>query len=119
MLGVLFVAVLPARAFGDSVREVNIGGAGRDKCSQWVEDRSASSEAARAANERREEWLAGFFSAVNLFTESTGNLHGGVDDRDGMLRQIDDYCRSHPRDPLWLPATNLVFSLKQKERSTK
>jgi hypothetical protein len=116
MVGVLLVAAYPAGALGDHVAA--IGGAGNDTCAAWVQDRSAGSESARQASQRRLEWVSGFFSAINVFDEPSGSLHGGIDDRDGMVGWIDNYCRAHPNDPVWLAAADLVLDLRNKKRSS-
>ncbi|HJW40697.1 MAG TPA: hypothetical protein VJ476_05625 [Rhizomicrobium sp.] len=100
----------------DTTHSVAIGGAGSDKCASWTEDRGASSGPAKQASERRTEWISGFFSAVNFFAEPNGSLHGGIDDRDGMLGWIDNYCREHPSDPLFVAAADLVFDLRNHPR---
>jgi hypothetical protein len=116
----IFVALVllasPAMAQDDGLRSAAIGGAGTDACSAWTADRDATSESARQASQRRIEWVSGFFSAVNLFTERSGSLHGSIDDRDGMLAWIDDYCRKNPKDPLFAVSANLVFELRNHPR---
>jgi hypothetical protein len=114
MLAALIVLACPA---GAQTRMAAIGGAGRETCAAWTEDRGAASESARLANERRIEWISGFFSAVNVFADSSGSLHGGIDDRDGMLAWIDNFCREHPNDPLWGAAANLVLDLRNRSRN--
>jgi len=97
-------------------RAVAVGGAGRDTCSAWSADRGATSDSSKMANERRAEWALGFFSAVNLFLVPSGNLKGGIDDQEGMLRGIDKYCETHPGDPLWTAGANLFLDLKNHPR---
>jgi hypothetical protein len=61
----IFAALIAAACSGSaqaqSARAVNIGGAGRDPCATWLQDRDAATDASRQANERREEWISGFF----------------------------------------------------------
>jgi hypothetical protein len=112
--GILMVSAVGAR--GDSVRSVAIGGAGRDTCSAWVSDRGATSTSAQAAKQGRIEWIFGFLSGVNVFADRSGNLKGGVDDPDGVLGWIDQYCSAHPTDPLWAAAGALVLNLRSHPR---
>lgn len=63
-------------------------------------------------------FMASFPPSI-FFAEPAGNLHGGIDDRDGMLRGIDSYCRAHPRDPLFAAAANLVLLLKNQAAPPK
>ena len=109
----------PVTARDDTMRSVAIGGAGRDACSAWIADRDAASasESAQRASQARIEWISGYFSAVNQFYESSGNLHGSIDDLNGMLGWIDSYCRKHPGDPLFVAATDLVFDLRNHPRN--
>ena len=100
----------------DSTRSSAIGGSGRDACSAWVKDRSARSESAKQATQRRIEWVSGFFSAVNVFIDPSGNLHGSIDDLNGMLGWVDNYCRGHPSDPLFAVAADLFFDLRNHPR---
>lgn len=109
---VLFASL--ARA--DSDRSVAISGAGLDACSAWLTDRGSSSAFAKAASQARIEWITGFLSGENLFAESSGHLKGGIDDPDGVNKWIDNYCRAHPTDPLWVAVADLVFDLRNHSR---
>jgi hypothetical protein len=114
-LGGLLVASASG-AWADSLRSVSIGGAGRDTCTAWVTDRGAKSGPSQMASQGRIEWVSGFLSGVNLFADRSGNLKGGADDLKGTLEWIDNYCRSHPNDPLWAAAGALVFDLRNHPR---
>lgn len=100
----------------DSVRSVAISGAGGDRCAAWVSDRRGTSAAAQAASLGRIEWISGFLSGVNLFADPSGHLKGGVDDPDGVLGWIDNYCLAHPAAPLWAAAGALVLDLRNHPR---
>ena len=95
---------------------VAIAGVGTDKCSVWVSDPGATSASSQETIKRRIEWLFGFLSGVNLFGERSGHLKGGVDDPDGALKWIDNYCRAHPEDPVWAAAGALVLDLRNHPR---
>ena len=99
-----------------SIHQVAIGGSGREPCSAWTKDRIATSADARLASQSRIDWISGYFSAVNMFAEASGNLHGSIDDHDGMIGWIDNYCRAHPADPLFVAAADLVFDLRNNPR---
>lgn len=116
LLSVLIAVAYAGSAQAQSTRAVNIGGTGRDPCAVWSEDRNATAEPARQASERQIEWVTGFLSAVNLFNDPSGNLKGGIDDRDGMLVWIDNYCSTHPREPLWAVAADFVLDLRNHPR---
>ena len=107
---------VPANADDAATHAVAIGGTGRDACSAWTADRTATSQSAQQASQRRVEWVSGFFSAANMFTTSSGSLHGGIDDQDGMLGWIDDYCRKHPGDPLFAASMDLFLDLRNHPR---
>jgi hypothetical protein len=112
------VVIVPICAHADpSIHKVAVGGSGRDPCSAWTQDRSATTDPERQASQSRIDWVLGFFSAVNLFAESSGSLHGGIDDRDGMILWIDNYCRAHPTAPLFVAAGDLVFDLRNHPRN--
>lgn len=116
---VVFGAVLmlcTSLARADTERSVAVSGAGRDACSAWLSDRSSTSASAEAASQARIEWISGFLSGVNLFAESSGHLKGGVDDPDGVKKWIDNYCRAHPTDPLWVAVGDLVLDLRNHQR---
>ena len=104
------------RRCGSHVQGHRIGGVGRDPCSAWVSGRGTTTPSAEAASQARIEWISGFLSAVNVFADRSGNLKGGVDDTDGVIRWIDKYCRAHPTDPLWTAAGALVLDLKNSPR---
>jgi hypothetical protein len=108
--------VSPVLADDGTTHSVSVGGAGTDLCSLWAKDRAADSEQSKKDTERRIEWISGFFSAVNFFTSSSGNLHGGIDDRDGMLSWIDKHCQANPNDPLFAASIDLVFDLRNHPR---
>lgn len=116
MFAVLLAAASPVALYAQSIHAVSIGGAGRDPCSAWTQDRSATTDAGRQASQARIEWVSGFFSAVNLFTQPSGSLHGGIDDRDGMISWLDSYCRDHPGAPLFAASADLFFDLKNHPR---
>jgi hypothetical protein len=111
-LAVVTMLAGSAQADDATVHSVAIGGSGREPCSSWTKDRSGDSEQAKKGAEIRLEWILGFFSAVNLFDDPSGDLHGGIDDREGLIAGIDNQCRSHPDDPLFAAAANLVLELK-------
>lgn len=119
VLAVFLMAASAAGAPAQSLQSVAIGGTGRDPCSAWTQDRAGTTDAARESSLRRIEWVSGYFSAVNFFTTTSGSLHGGIDDRDGMIGWIDNYCRDHPAEPLFAAATDLVFQLRKKSASPK
>lgn len=116
LLATLIMASSASGVGAQGARSVNIGDAGRDTCAAWSQDRDAASDTARQAKERRVEWVLGFFSAVNFFNNQDGNLHGGIDDQNGMLAWIDNYCGGHPKDPLFVAAVDLVFDLRNNPR---
>jgi hypothetical protein len=111
-LGIVF----SVGAYAQTTHAVAVGGAGRDSCAIWIKDRGGASEPSVLASQKRIEWISGFFSAVNLFTQPSGNLPGGIDDIDGMLGWIDTHCRSKPDEPLWAAAADLVLDLKNHPR---
>ena len=115
-LASLAILTMPALADDGATHSVVIGGTGREPCSSWTKDRSGNSEQAKEGTARRQEWILGFFSAVNLFYDPSGNLHGGIDDQEGMLAAVDNHCRSHPDDPLFAAAADLVLDLKNHPR---
>jgi hypothetical protein len=122
VIGILLattVMALPVDAYAQTTHAVAIGGAGRDSCANWIKDREDTSQASKLANQQRIEWVSGFFSAVNLFTEASGNLTGGIDDLNGMLNGIDTHCRAAPNKPLWAAAGDLVLELKNKPHPPK
>lgn len=112
----VLLTVWASSASADSIRSVSIGGVGRDPCSAWVLGRATTTPSAEAASQTRIEWISGFLSAVNVFADRSGNLKGGVDDPDGVIRWIDKYCGAHPTDPLWTAAGALVLDLKNSSR---
>jgi hypothetical protein len=117
VLAASIVTAFPVCASDDpSIHKVSIGGSGANPCSAWTQDRSGTTDAARQASQSRIDWISGFFSAVNLFAEQFGSLHGGIDDRDGMIAWIDTYCQEHPTDPLFVAAGDLVFDLRNHPR---
>ena len=119
MFAVLLAIAGPVDLHAQPTHAVAVGGTGREPCAAWTQDRNAEKEPGRQTSEGRIEWISGFFSAVNLFAEPSGNLHGGIDDRDGMLSWIDNYCRAHPGDPLFAAAANLVLQLRRQSASPK
>ena len=112
LLAVTAMLAGPVRADDGTTHSVVVGGTGSEPCSSWMKDRSGDSEQTKKDAERRLQWVLGFFSAVNLFDDPSGNLHGGIDDREGMLAGIDNHCRSHPDDPLFVAAVDMVLDLK-------
>lgn len=110
-LAAYLTSVGPAPA--DTTFSVAISGAGRNTCASWLEDRSATSDSARATNVKQVEWITGFISAVNVFAEPSGDVSRGVD-QDKLLAFIDTYCRTNPDHPIWMPAANLVLKLRKE-----
>jgi len=112
-----WIAIFPICGRADPpTHRVAVGGSGQDSCSAWTQGRSATTDEARYASQSRIDWISGFFTAVNFFAEPSGSLHGGIDDRDGMIAWIDNYCRANPADPLFVAATDLVFDLRNNPR---
>lgn len=103
----------PAPAPTEPTVSVAISGAGRNSCASWLEDRNAASDAARATNDKQVEWITGFISAVNVFAEPSGDVSRGID-QDKLLTFIDEYCRTNPDHPIWMPAANLVLKLRKQ-----
>ena len=114
LCGVLVTYV--AGAGEGTTYSVAISGAGIDKCAVWLSDRSATSDSSLAANKVRIAWLTGFLSGVNLFGERSGHLKGGVDDPNGTLGWIDNYCRANLGDQLWQAAGAFVLDLRNHPR---
>lgn len=116
---VLLAIASPSNLHAQPTHKVAIGGAGSDSCAVWTQGRNATTELGKQASEGRIQWLAGFLSAVNFFTEPTGSLHGGIDDHDGMIAAVDTYCQAHPGDPMFAAAATLVFQLKKQAAPQK
>jgi len=110
------VAVLPLDAHAQTTHALSVGGAGRESCAIWTKAREGTSDQSQLDNQKQIEWVTGFFTAVNLLTQSSGSLHGGIDDQDGMLSWIDTHCRANPNDPLFAAAADLFLDLKNHPR---
>ena len=128
LAGVVIFVISTVTAFADpdpqqsqkplppGTRSLDVSGAGTEPCADWTEARGGTSEEANRDSQRRIEWVLGFLTAVNMFTERSGSLHGGIDDREGALSWIDNHCLTNPKDPLFAAVADLVFDLKSRNR---
>jgi hypothetical protein len=108
--------VLPSEVYAQTAHSLSVSGTGRESCATWTNAREGTSEEAKLDAQKRIEWVTGFFTAVNLFTQPSGNLHGSIDDQDGMLGWIDVHCRANPNEPLFAAAAGLVLDIKNHPR---
>ena len=106
----------PSHVQAQTSRPLSVGGIGRDLCASWTKDRESSSEQSRLDSQKRIEWVLGFFTAANLFTQNSGVLHGGTDDQIGMLGWIDSHCKDNPDDPVFVGAVDYYLDLRNHPR---
>jgi hypothetical protein len=81
--------------FGEAEELVAIGGMGSQSCGTWTagrRDRQALGS---------EQWILGFLSGigyVSLVPNGTNPLEGT--DAKGVWAWVDNYCQTHPLDPI-------------------
>jgi hypothetical protein len=104
------------KSYPPETRSLAVSGAGTESCASWTQAREGTSDESKRDSQRRIEWVLGFLTAVNMFTERSGSLHGGIDDREGTFSWIDTRCRAKPNDPLFAAVAELVFDLRNHPR---
>ena len=92
LAGSLLLALArPAAAVDVVVRDF-----GTVSCGTWLEVRANRSTGDGVRFAQAREWVSGFISAFNWYTEPPGGDVAWSTDREGMYGWLDLYCREHP-----------------------
>ena len=112
MLAVVILAVLSIQALAQGIGSKLVFGQGTNSCGGWTQSRQARSVSAGLSA----QWVAGYLSGMNsestLLDPQDDPLLGT--DFDGLVAWIDNYCRSHPLEPIVTAATRLMDELRAR-----
>jgi hypothetical protein len=107
MIRVVMVAVIilvnASPAAAQEGRSV-IGAGTVNSCGQWT-------SRSRSGGDILSQWVAGYLSGLNLKSDFDGVA--GTD-FNGLVAWIDNYCRSHPLDPVATAAFKLMDELQSR-----
>lgn len=114
----LFVTtILLAFPAKSAAQTYQVHGAGAKSCGLWSEYRIQRNPLAGVM----ETWVQGYLSAFNALSAVNGHgadLAAGTDD-DGVFRWIDNYCATHPLDPLSSAAAELIAELDRRAAAAR
>ena len=103
LLGIVLILPLSATA-----KTIKVRGEGLAPCSAWLQEHDRKSNRQHV----QDSWLLGYVTAVSGTLETPG-----VEDASGPFHNIDlvmwinDYCTSHPEEPLVRAADALMRDL--------
>jgi hypothetical protein len=102
------VLILPPSA---TAKTIKVRGEGLAPCTSWIEEHNRKSNRQHI----QDSWLLGYVTAVSGMLETPG-----VEDVSGSFHNIDfvmwinDYCTSHPEEPLVRAADALMRDLARQ-----
>ena len=97
--GVCGLTPLVARAATGPNDQVTFYGLGTLSCATWQSD--------QVEQNRGNQWIFGYFSAVNLWGTTRGSV-GGSTDQPGLVAEVKKQCDARPSAQLWV-ATDQVY----------
>jgi hypothetical protein len=106
LLGIVLNAPLTATA-----KSIKVRGEGLAPCIAWVQEHDRKSNRQHV----QDSWLLGYVTAVsgmldNPSVEDVSGLFHNID----LVMWIDDYCTSHPEEPLIRAADALMRDLARR-----
>jgi hypothetical protein len=87
-------------------------GAGVVSCGEWLNIRSTGGNQANAF--QASAWIDGFLSGVNAGIPGNSDFLASKPSSIALYAWVDNYCRSHPLDPLRTAALALANELQSR-----
>ena len=85
-----------------NAKEIMVFGAGSNSCGNWLKDGGSVTERA---------WLQGYITSYNQWKLQVDDDVAKSTDASGMFAWMNNYCRSHPLDPIANAAAVLIVEL--------
>lgn len=102
-LCLVLLAVLSLLSDAVAQKPVNIAGLGMGSCGTWTEARRLNK------SEGFEQWTLGFLTGVAAGAGGKFNPLNGIDAH-GAIAWIDNYCSSHPLEPISDAAQHFILA---------
>jgi len=106
LLGISLVLPISATA-----KTIKVRGEGLASCTMWVQEHDRKSSRQHV----QDSWLLGYVSAVSGMLEIPGveDVSGPFHNAD-LVMWVNDYCSSHPEEPLIRAADALMRDLARR-----
>jgi hypothetical protein len=108
LIALVAISVMCSSGQGEAEEKVLIG-VGSASCGKWTEAHCPSTECRLF-----HQWVLGYISGVNWRAPTADLLDATELDYAALMSWMDNYCQTHPLDPITKGANELVMVLETK-----
>jgi hypothetical protein len=106
LIALLAIGVMCSSGQGEADERVLIG-AGTASCGKWTNARCPSAQCTAY-----HQWVLGYISGINYRSLTADLLEPPELDYDALMSWMNNYCQTHPLDPVSIGANELVRVLQ-------